>query len=125
MATIRCLEDLLEAGKLKSGDIVYFDTLKYVPITGNHLECKGYGDDEIFKRFLINKTALAELAYGYSPYDSVWPGSEVFDYAALTRLVALLYCELEIITKKGVEPEIEIIIKINGKEIPFFREKGK
>jgi hypothetical protein len=84
---------------LKHGDLVKFivdgQEVQYRVCT-EHLE-NPYGPNcKIFDMLKLGRGAIAQEAYGYYTDDSSgWPGSHNRDYAALTRLVRLLFDKIK------------------------------
>ncbi len=108
MATITCLKELEERGKLEYEDIVKFtinkkQIIKYRVVHHYLLNTKNdpHKNDEIFKILRIDKVELAEKAYKYKLtnaklwIEGYWPQLKSHNFPALTRLVKELYLIIE------------------------------
>lgn len=83
---------------LQLGDTIYFyingKQLKY-SVQSDHL-CNMFrcNNAEIFSILGIKKEDFCRWHYGYEPNGGEWPSCKIGDFAALTRIVKLLYLEI-------------------------------
>lgn len=96
---------------LQLGDNIYFyingKQLKY-SVQSDHL-CNMFKCDnaEIFSILDIEKDDFCRWYYGYNPYGGNWPSCKIGDFAALTRVVKVLYRKIE--QKKTREASISYL----------------
>ena len=115
MRIVKCLQDILDAGTLEEGDMVFFNELKY-KVHNRFLQDCPISDlnSIIFDKNEVDPYVLACEVYGYKPLGGFWSAAK--DYVALTRLVAALYCKLDLFIKPEPSAQLQLQLRRVGKK---------
>jgi SpoVK/Ycf46/Vps4 family AAA+-type ATPase len=97
---------------LAAGDKVFFPSKESgeqaYDVCEGHLNNPGHPNDEVFDALRLDKTVVAKNAYGYEGGSGQWPPVHQNDFAALTRLVLLLFA----VNEKRITKECAVDSKL-------------